>query len=226
MEERKEKLLRLVIETYVKTAEPIGSQFLIETAVMDVSGATVRNEMRELEEEGLLTHPHTSAGRIPTERGYIYYMEHLLRPVSIPLHARAELKKIEEIANTKKQKTRSIAKVVASYTNSAVIVAFGDDVVYYTGIGNLFSQPEFQNFTLTVDVSAMFDECEKHIETLLERMSEKEVTSLIGSQNPLGAECSVVGFKNQHMTLFSIFGPIRMNYAKNMSCLSYIQHMI
>ena len=73
MTERKIKLLKLIIENYIKTAEPIGSKFLANSGDLDVSAPTVRNEMRELESEGFLTHPHTSAGRIPTEEGYRFY---------------------------------------------------------------------------------------------------------------------------------------------------------
>jgi len=79
MENRKDKLLQLIIENYLETADPVGSKFLIESADLELSGATVRNEMRELEEEGFLSHPHTSAGRIPTEKGYGYYIGKIMK---------------------------------------------------------------------------------------------------------------------------------------------------
>ena len=69
METRKRELLKLIVENYIETAEPVGSKFLIQRGNISVSAATVRNEMHELEREGYLTHPHTSAGRIPTELG-------------------------------------------------------------------------------------------------------------------------------------------------------------
>ena len=75
MNTRQEQLLTLVIEKYIATAQPIGSKVLVSEAGLDWSEATVRNELRELEEMGYLTHPHTSAGRIPTEAGYKYYIE-------------------------------------------------------------------------------------------------------------------------------------------------------
>ena len=74
MDIRPQQLLSLVIEKYAATAEPVGSRVLVESAGLDWSEATVRNELRALEEAGYLTHPHTSAGRIPTLKGYQHYI--------------------------------------------------------------------------------------------------------------------------------------------------------
>ena len=70
LSERQGGILRRVVEEYVATGQPVGSKHLVERAGMRVSPATVRNELAELERLGLLTHPHTSAGRVPTDRGY------------------------------------------------------------------------------------------------------------------------------------------------------------
>src|SRR2546428_8048114 len=75
---RKRKILRGIVEAYVATGQPVGSRTLIERMGIDVSSSTVRSELSELEARGLLTHPHTSAGRVPTERGYRYYADRLL----------------------------------------------------------------------------------------------------------------------------------------------------
>src|SRR5512133_1184639 len=77
LDNRKEALLETLVREYVKTAEPVGSLHLAEKAGLDLSAATVRNELAELEEMDYLTQPHTSAGRIPTERAYRYFVEHL-----------------------------------------------------------------------------------------------------------------------------------------------------
>ena len=87
---RQREILRRVVEEYVSTGQPVGSKTLVERAGMDVSPSTVRNELAELESLGLLTHPHTSAGRVPTEAGYRFYAAQLLerlepRPTPFPL---------------------------------------------------------------------------------------------------------------------------------------------
>jgi heat-inducible transcriptional repressor len=78
LSERQRAILRGVVEEYVSTRQPVGSRTLVERTELDVSPSTVRGELAELEAHGLLTHPHTSAGRIPTERGYRYYADRLL----------------------------------------------------------------------------------------------------------------------------------------------------
>ena len=77
LDERKAAILRAIVEHYVASAQPVGSRTVTDTAGLGVSPATVRNEMGGLEREGYITHPHTSAGRIPTDRGYRYYVDHL-----------------------------------------------------------------------------------------------------------------------------------------------------
>ena len=73
LSDRQRELLALVIEEYVATGQPVGSRYLVERGSLSVSASTVRNELAELEGRGFLTHPHTSAGRIPTEQGYRLY---------------------------------------------------------------------------------------------------------------------------------------------------------
>ena len=77
LDERKAAVLRAIVEHYVDAAQPVGSQTVTSTAGLGVSAATIRNEMSVLEREGYITQPHTSAGRVPTDRGYRYYVDHL-----------------------------------------------------------------------------------------------------------------------------------------------------
>jgi heat-inducible transcriptional repressor len=83
--EREEHILAAVIRTYVETAEPAGSRTVAKRQGLGVSPATIRNAMSDLEEKGFLYHPHTSAGRIPTDLAYRYYVDSLMRPVRIPV---------------------------------------------------------------------------------------------------------------------------------------------
>jgi heat-inducible transcriptional repressor len=91
LSDRQRDILARVIEEYVATGQPVGSRYLVERAGLSVSPSTVRNELAELEGRGLLTHPHTSAGRVPTERGYRFYADELLahqdaKPGTFPLN--------------------------------------------------------------------------------------------------------------------------------------------
>src|SRR3989304_4032864 len=82
--ERRQQLLQFIIDEYVTTAQPVGSSALVEKYRLPISAATIRNEMVALEEEGYIAQPHTSAGRVPTDRGYRYYVEALMREERVP----------------------------------------------------------------------------------------------------------------------------------------------
>ena len=90
---RKEKILRWVIQQFVETRRPVGSQMIAQGALQDVSSATIRNIMKELEEEGYLYQPHTSGGRIPTDKAYRYYVDYL---ANVQKMAARERQRIEE----------------------------------------------------------------------------------------------------------------------------------
>ena len=122
LSEREIRVLEAVIQTYVETAEPAGSQTVAQRFALGVSSATIRNTMGELEEKGYLYHPHTSAGRIPTDRAYRWYVDnHMRLSVPEPEHRRmleAELSPsraaIEEIIRSAAQ---MFQKLQSNYQN-------------------------------------------------------------------------------------------------------------
>src|SRR5438094_7635174 len=128
--ERQRTLLTRVIEEYVATGQPVGSKTLVERLELRFAPSTVRNELAELERLGLLTHPHTSAGRIPTERGYRYYADRLLdrldpHPESFPLDlssARSEVDAaLQATTEMLSEVTRLLALVSAPPLGTATV---------------------------------------------------------------------------------------------------------
>src|SRR6266496_2903919 len=127
---RQRELLARVVEEYVATGQPVGSKHLVERAGLNVSPSTVRNELAELESRGLLSHPHTSAGRVPTEQGYRFYADELLarqdtRPGGFPLDLSA-LKRVvdsalEATSEMLSQVTRLLALVSAPPFESSTV---------------------------------------------------------------------------------------------------------
>jgi len=127
---RRREILRRVVEEHVATGQPVGSKSLVERAGMDVSSSTVRSELAELEALGLLTHPHTSAGRVPTENGYRVYAEQLVEsiherpdPPAVDVAAvRSELEEaLRSTTETLSQATRLLALVSAPALESASV---------------------------------------------------------------------------------------------------------
>ena len=118
LSERKRDILRRVVEEYVATHEPVGSKALVERSGLPVSPSTVRNELAELEALGLLTHPHTSAGRIPTEAGYRFYAKEVLermdvRPAKFPLDLSSMRSEIEDALQSTTEMLSQVTHLLA-----------------------------------------------------------------------------------------------------------------
>src|SRR6266571_221722 len=115
---RQRAILASVVQEYVATGQPVGSRLLVERAGLTVSPSTVRSEFAELEARGLLTHPHTSAGRVPTERGYRLYADELLdhqdaRPGAFPLHLSALRREVDSALQTTTEMLSSVTRLLA-----------------------------------------------------------------------------------------------------------------
>jgi heat-inducible transcriptional repressor len=120
---RQKKILSLIMHEYIASADPVGSNKLVQKYNMDLSSATVRNEMAALTEAGLLRQPHTSAGRIPTEEGYRYFVGQLMNETSLPSAMRATINhQFSQMSSDIRQWMRLAASVLANQTNAASII--------------------------------------------------------------------------------------------------------
>jgi heat-inducible transcriptional repressor len=116
--DRQRAILRGVVESYVASREPVGSRTLVERAGFEVSTSTVRSELAELERQGLLMHPHTSAGRVPTERGYRYYADRLLerldpQPGGFPLDLTAARNEVDSALQATTEMLSELTRLLA-----------------------------------------------------------------------------------------------------------------
>jgi heat-inducible transcriptional repressor len=119
---RQQLILGLVIRDYISAAQPVGSKTIQEYG-LGVSSATIRNEMAVLEEQGYLTHPHTSAGRVPTERGYRYFVERLMRESHLPVDEQRTIRhQFHQVGVDLEQWMRLAASVLARTAQSAAVV--------------------------------------------------------------------------------------------------------
>lgn len=118
LSERQRDVLVRVVEEYVATGQPVGSKNLVQRSQLRFAPSTVRSELAELERLGLLMHPHTSAGRVPTDRGYRYYVDRLLerlepRPASFPLDLRAARSEVESALQTTTEMLSQVTRLIA-----------------------------------------------------------------------------------------------------------------
>jgi heat-inducible transcriptional repressor len=143
MNERQRKILGAVIKEYTDSAEPVGSKVLVEKYHIKASSATIRNDMADLEAVGFLFQPHTSAGRIPTDKGYRYFVEEIMEDKVLSF---SEQKKLQtEFLKLKAQQSRmsrTMAKVLSNFSGSLAITGTEKEV-YDFGIRELLSNPEF-----------------------------------------------------------------------------------
>lgn len=227
MEERKQRLLSSIIAQYIEFAEPVGSGLIVEKYNLNVSPATVRNEMMELEREGYIYQPHTSAGRVPTEKGYKFYVENFLNR-DLNNNLKKRIFKIYEQDEPDEIKIKSMAKKIAQESNEAVIIAFEAMNIYYTGLSNLFSQPEFNEHRLVCNLSAVIDKMDEVIYKCYNYGNEN-VDILIGEDNPFDSYCSAIMTKVTHKNLalfMCLLGPMRMDYNKNVGLLEYAREIL
>ncbi len=127
LNDRKKQVLQSVIEEYINTAEPVSSAVLVEKYGLDYSSATIRNDMAELEHEGYLEKPHTSAGRIPSVKGYRFYVDELLNDENISLE---EIQYIRENLQTKVNEIEDLTKITTNTISEMThytTVAIGPD---------------------------------------------------------------------------------------------------
>ncbi|MFH1046863.1 MAG: DeoR family transcriptional regulator [Patescibacteria group bacterium] len=219
-EQRKLRILKAVVREYLETAEPVSSGVLVVKYRLGVSPATVRNDMVELTERGLLEQPHTSAGRRPTEAGYRLYVsefiddgfrviEDVLRQVRFMA---AELELERQTA------ARDFARYMAELTGETAFVSH-HGAVFMTGISNLFRKPEFRTPELMQDFSLMFDQIEDLVRDVRPRMTT-DITIYIGGENPFCPRLSSVLTRwDSGDGLIGIIGPTRMDYEMNVGLM-------
>ncbi len=225
LSERQQKIFKTIVELYIATAQPVGSKQIPQTTDLDCSSATIRNEMMELEQMGLIFQPHISAGRVPTPTGYRYYVDHVMSNNDLSL-AKKELASIvvaaREVADVA-LKMKAAAKVMASIANNAVFVGQDQNDTYYTGLTYLFNQPEFSRNQLIVSMGQLIDNLDKVVSDLQERINQ--TTVLIGGNDLPDEDCSMV-VAPLNKGVVGILGPTRMDYSKSMKLLEEFKQII
>jgi heat-inducible transcriptional repressor len=219
MTPRQDKILQAIVEQYAEVASPVGSSLLAK--VFDVSSATIRADMAELERQGYITHPHTSSGRIPTDKGYRYYVNQLSNSQEQPEERRAERALTARVQNAglPEQTIRNAVDTLVELTRNLGLATIGNQL-YMSGLSNLFGQPEFMNTGQVQEVARLLD----NIQPWLYEAAPNELLSVyIGRENPIGggAGCSLIisRFRSpfSDRSYIGVLGPTRQSYRDVMS---------
>jgi heat-inducible transcriptional repressor len=218
MTERQSHILRSIVEQYAEVASPVGSSLLAKA--FGVSSATIRAEMAELEKQGMITQPHTSAGRIPTDKGYRYYVNTVSESPETPLERRAEraLAARVEGGGLPERTIRNTVDMLVDLTHNLGIATIGNQL-YMAGLTNLFGQPEFSTGGQAREVARLLDNLEPW---LAEAAPNKPLSVYIGAENPIGRNsgCSLIisRFRSPYSdhSYIGVLGPTRQSYRGTM----------
>ncbi len=226
MNERLQRILAATVQEYVKTAEPVASSTIASNYRLDVSPATIRNDMAVLEEEGYLRQPHTSSGRVPTEEGYRFYLQ-LIRQHSRKLGARKELREVAQ--GTDEDMMQGMARALSQISGETALVSLDASRNQTTGISNLFSKPDFQDVETLRTLSHIVDRLDEVMKTVFDDV-EKEVRVFIGNENPFGKEVATIVAKYRLPSgatgMIGLMGPMRMDYEKNLQLLEEVRAVL
>jgi transcriptional regulator of heat shock response len=235
---RKDEILRITIDQYIATVTPVSSARITGKCSLDLSPATVRNILAELEQEGYLTHPHTSAGRVPTQNGYRYYVDHFINEIQLLEEEKGRIK--EEYERESKEMEALLDKtsrVLSDLTQCISIVSVDgwDHKLFCGGTSFLMGYPDYHDLDRDIrkikNILAVLEEKERLLE-VINRHLAKKIDILIGQE----IECSdidgcslvVSGYKSRQgqSGRIAVLGPTRMNYNRVVSTLNYFSDLM
>lgn len=229
---RQTQILKALIDEYIETAEPVGSENLDRKYNLGVSPATIRNEMVDLTKTGYLKQPHTSAGRIPTPRAMKFYVDTLMEEKQMSLAD--EVKAKEEVWDARKNLDSLIAeatKALAERTNEVAIAATDEGKVWHAGYPNVFLNPEFADLEICSNLFSFLEEAQRIHELFFSRQFSSPIDVLFGEELG-GRELASVGIVSTHFNAagrngaLGVIGPTRLSYATIIPVLRYFGNLI
>lgn len=240
LSERQKQILCQIVEEYAETASPVGSVTMAK--LFNVSPATIRAEMARLEALGLIAQPHTSAGRVPTDAGYRFYVnslgnkiddEPVLQETKLIDDGRYDrgMHAIERRVTSQSQADAAIrgaVDILVDLTGNLGLATIGGQL-YLSGISRLFTQPEFGDTRRVQAVAKLLDNLEPW---LREAAPGEPLNIFIGQENPIGRNSEVSLIISKFRSPFSdrsyigVLGPTRQNYSRVMTLVRHAGEML
>ena len=233
LKDRHKDLLKAIIDEYVSTAEPVGSETLVGKHSFGVSPATVRNDMVALTKSGFLKQPHTSAGRVPTPQGIKFYIKELMKEQEIPVKDEVEIR--ENLWDHRFQSYRLLKEAtrrLAEKSGTMAIVVTEEGDVFQSGAHLILDMPEFVDIDLTKTVLMLADESEMLNRAIEKAVGNEPVHILIGDEigdeylEDCGFVFSPFGAGKRNAGVIGIIGPSRMAYQKVVPTVRYFGDLL
>ena len=226
---RQAQILAAIVKEYSQSGDPVGSLELEKKYNFAVSPATIRNEMQVLEDEGFITQPHTSAGRVPTDTGYRYFVNKLMKHMEMSAAEQQRLR--SELGKLQKQYVelgRGLAKLLSSESRGAAFALLPENVAT-AGLSNMIDEHTSQ--AEVKEMASFMDRLEENCQALIKK-DIREVETFIGREMPMPImkDFSLVVTKVKLPAgkdgIIGVVGPKRMKYARNISLLEYISKLL
>ncbi len=225
MTERQEEILNKIIQEYIDSARPVSSRLLESKHNLGICPAMVRIEMQRLTDMGFISQPHTSAGRVPTDKGYRFFVNNLLKDEVL------KSEDIPEIKNIFKKAKRDVIKLVSQLTKflaeeSSGFIIFDlleMNLVWKEGWEEILREPEFQEKEVLFEFAGLLDDFEKHIREL---RPQAKIKVYIGRESPFkkARNFSIISSKcyipEKENAVISLVGPKRMDYDRNIALIN------
>lgn len=228
--ERQQDVLNKLVADYIELAKPISSKLLEKRHKFGLSPATLRIEMQKLTDRGFISQPHTSAGRVPTDKGYRFFVNNLLQKKG---EERKDIKDIEDIFDIKDnfRFADQITKFLAESSSNFGFLHFSDEhLSWKEGWQEMFDEPEFESKEFVFDFSEFLENFEERVDDLAENSGIK---IYIGKESnfPKAKDFSIITAKcllppDNRETILSILGPKRMDYDKNIGLLGSLMNLL
>src|SRR3989338_1417306 len=231
-EARNRGILSSIIENYIKTHCAVSSEDLCQH--FDCSSATVRNIMCELEDQWYLTHLHTSGGRLPTDKGYRYYVDMLLSPMELFKEERERItREYNRQLNRLEDILEKTSEVLSAFSRCAGIVAFSNmnNKIYYNGASFMIEHPELKNIDNIRSILRLLEE-KKMLLEIINRDLKKKLNVYIGGELPCQdiSGCSLVvstyDIEERPSGRIAVLGPRSMNYGQVIPTIEYVSLLL
>lgn len=224
--------MREIIENYIETGVPVGSETIEKESSLGVSPATIRNEMVKLTALGYLRQPHTSAGRIPTSQGMKFYVDQLMEERSLSLKDEVSIKEeLKEPTDRFDRLLKQVTRSLAAQTHVLALATDEEGEVYASGMANILDMPEFYDIDITKTVLAMLDKAEIINQIFGNLTLEDQIKILFGEElnMPYLEGCGFVVAKYRsptHAGMLGVVGPSRLNYPVVIPTMRYFSQLL
>ncbi len=232
-ESRSREVLEAVVESYIKNACAVSSEELCRA--FDCSSATMRNVMTDLEAQGYLAHMHTSSGRVPTDRGYRYYVDMLLTQMQLVEEEKEQLtREYNRQLNKLEDILEMTSEVLSAFTHCAGIVSIsgkGYNKIFHNGASFIAEHPEFKHIEKIRSILRVLDE-KKTLLEIINRDLEKKLNVYIGGELAVEeiSNCSLIvtayNMEDRPSGRIAVLGPRSMNYSYVIPTIEYVSELM